>query len=114
MATLAADNPTKMEKEAIDRVQTRWEKPFQRKKERTNLFFFVTKRRVEESDPFDHVRVRGAFHCGTGGVGDSGADASAETEVKGEHVADSGGSGAAAGPGIQEHANVAGKGVAIH
>ena len=51
MAQLATDEHTKMGREALGRVETQWGKPFQRIKEGIN-HFFVTNRRVVESDSF--------------------------------------------------------------
>lgn len=71
---------------ASTRVGRQWGKPFQC---------------VTERFEFRTGLVHDAFHRGQGGVGGSGADASAEAEEEGEHVADGGRYRAIAGAGIK-------------
>ena len=57
MATLATDENTLMGREALHRVETQYGRPFQRVKERINLFYVINKR-VAETEAFEEEFIK--------------------------------------------------------
>ena len=57
MATPATDENTRMGRAALHRVETQWERPFQRVKEGINLFH-VTNKRVAETEAFEKEFIK--------------------------------------------------------